>query len=102
MIQIRHVNIFVFYAMSSVAEMAIRAVCASVCRAAYQHRLQCALADQSAVSAPLAVCQMLKSDPIFFPSRTDAAARMDARKHMDHTPNAAAVYGPDPRYCESS
>ena len=45
--------------------------------------------------------QMLKSDPIFFPSRTDAAARMDARKHMDQTPeelerasrNAGAGYG---------
>ena len=46
--------------------------------------------------------QMLKSEPIFFPSRTDAAARMDARKHIDHTPNAAAVTGPAPRYCESS
>ena len=46
--------------------------------------------------------QMLKREPIFLPSRMDAAARMDARKHIDQTPNAAAVYGPAPRYCESS
>ena len=45
---------------------------------------------------------ILNREPIFLPKIKDAAIRVDAKKSMAQTPNAAAVHGPEPKNMESS